>query len=68
MTPTKTYCGLDWDGMNRVLDTVCRLQDDTMLTDEEMDALDIAVQCVTDVVNLLKGESVKLDGDFDEHR
>lgn len=60
---SKTYCGHDWNSMNKILDTLCKLEDDILMTEEEADAFDIAIQCVTDVMNLQVGYSVVLDGD-----
>ena len=63
---SKTYCGIDWDGMNGILDTLCRLQSDAMITDEEDDALEIAIQAIADILDLMKGYPIELDGDEDE--
>ena len=63
---SKMYCGLDSNGMNNVLDTLCRLQEDAMITDEEDDALEIAILAVGDIINLMSGFPLELDGDADE--
>ena len=60
---SKTYCGHDWDSMNNILDTLCELEDDILMTKAEQEAMNVAIQCVTEVINLLKGYPVTLDGD-----
>ena len=47
----RKFCGKDWDGMNKVLDKVCEIEDRLDLSDEEQEAYDIAVQCITTVMN-----------------
>ena len=63
---SKTYCGHDWDSMNGILDTLCDIEDSVGMTDKEQEAMNIAIQCVTDILNLLQGHPVTLDGDGDE--
>ena len=62
----KMYCGLDSNGMNKILDTLCRLQVDAMITDEEYGALEIAIFAVGDIINLMSGFPLELDGDANE--
>lgn len=50
----KTYCGKTWDDMNGILDTMCEIEDRVDLTYDEQDAFDIAIQCVTTVMNRMK--------------
>lgn len=52
-----TYCGKTWEQMNRVLDIVCELEDRIEMTDEEQEAFDIAIQCITTVMNRMKDDS-----------
>lgn len=52
-----TYCGKTWDQMNVVLDIVCEVEDRIEMTDEERDAFDIAIQCITTVMNRMKDDS-----------
>ena len=66
MGKPKTYCGYDVGGMNRILDVLCRLEDGILMTDEEQDAFDIAIQCVSDMVNRLNGIPVEWEDDPDE--
>ena len=37
--------------MSKVLDTVCELEDRIEMTEEEQEDYDIAIQCVTTVLN-----------------
>ena len=60
---SKTYCGYNWDDMNDVLNTLCYLQEDAMLTDREYEALEIGIQCVTSILNALEGYPVLIDED-----
>lgn len=46
----KRYCGKNWDEMNKVLDCMHNIEDRIDLTDEEHDAFDIAIHCVTAVL------------------
>ena len=47
----RKYCDKTWDDMNKVLDTMCEIEDRIELTDEETDTFDIAIQCITTVMN-----------------
>ena len=50
----RKYCGKTWDEMNKVLDTMCDIEDRVELSEDEQDAFDIAIQCVTTVMNRMK--------------
>ena len=51
------YCGKTWEEMNKVLDKICYLEDQfDGMTKEEIDAFDIAIQCVTTVMNRMKDD------------
>ena len=45
------YCGKTWEQMNNILDTMCEIEDKAELTSEEQEAFDIAIQCITTVMN-----------------
>ena len=45
------YCGKTQEEMNGILDRMCMLEDRLELDDEEQEAFDIAIQCVTTVMN-----------------
>ena len=47
----RTYCGKNHQQMNKVLDTVCEIEDRIEMTEEEQEDYDIAIQCVTTVLN-----------------
>lgn len=47
----RTYCGKNHQQMSKVLDTVCELEDRIEMTEEEQEDYDIAIQCVTTVLN-----------------
>ena len=47
--PQRRYCGYDYEGMCHLLDTLCILEDDIILTDQEQDAMDVAIQALCDV-------------------
>lgn len=42
----RTYCSKTWEQMNKVLDTVCELEDQYQgMTKDEEEAFDIAILC-----------------------
>ena len=45
------YCGKSLKEMNEILSIMCDIEDRIELTDEEQDAFDIAIQCITTVIN-----------------
>ena len=47
----RKYCGKSWADMNVILNIMCDIEDRIELTDGEQDAFDIAIQCVTTVMN-----------------
>lgn len=47
----RRYCGKNHDEMMKVLDKMCELEDKIELDDEMQDAFDIAIQCITTVMN-----------------
>lgn len=47
----RRYLGLNRDEMRMVLHTMCRIEDENYYTPEEENAFDIAIQCVTTVMN-----------------
>ena len=47
------YCGKNWDEMKNVLYTMCDIEDVIELTEAEQDAFDIAIQCVTTIMNMM---------------
>ena len=47
----RKYCGKTLEQMNKILDTMCDIEDRIELTDEEQETFDIAIQCVTTVMN-----------------
>lgn len=52
----RTFCGKSYEEMNKILDTLCNLgNSDTLLTDEEDDAMEIALNCVCTVMNRMIG-------------
>ena len=48
------YCGKNWDDMNTVLNIMCDIEDRIELSDEQQEAFDISIQCVTTVLNRMK--------------
>ena len=54
MTNERKFCGYTWEDMNRVLDLLCNTEDHMDLTDQQAEDFDIAVQCVTLVMNRMK--------------
>lgn len=56
----RKYCGLTWEQMNEVLDTMCNIEDrvEEIGWQEvgEQDAFDIAIQCITTVMNRMKDD------------
>ena len=54
ITMERKYCGKNWDDMNTVLNIMCDIEDRIELSDEQQEAFDIAIQCVTTVLNRMK--------------
>ena len=53
----RTYCGKTWEQMNKFRDTVCELEDQYQgMTKDEEEAFDIAIQCITTVMNRMKDD------------
>lgn len=47
----KQYMGLDADQLRDVLFRLCDLSTDVLMTEDEQDAMDVAIQAVTDIRN-----------------
>ena len=45
------YFGKTREQMNKLLETMCDIEDRTEFSDEEQEAIDIAIQCVATVIN-----------------
>lgn len=50
----RKYCGHTWGQMDIVLDTLCELEDSLLITHKEQEAMDMAIQCVTEIMNRMK--------------
>ncbi len=50
----RIYWGKNWEQMNKILDIMCDIEDKYEMNAEERDAFDIAIQCVTTVMNRMK--------------
>lgn len=52
-TKTTTYCGLNHKQLDSVMTIMSKLEDDPRLnlTQSEMEAFDISIQCVTEIMN-----------------
>ena len=48
---SRKFCGHNHESMDRILDTMCKLEDRIELSEEEEEAFDIAIQCVTCIMN-----------------
>ena len=48
---SRKFCGHDHASMNKILDTMCEIEDRIELTKDEEDAFDIAIQCITCIMN-----------------
>ena len=59
----KTFCGKTWEEMDQMLNLVCDIDDTTVLAKEEQEALEIAIQCMSDVMNLMKVKGYKITFD-----
>ena len=54
----KTYCGKTLEQMHKILDTMCDLEDFCDIdSEEQQEAFDIAIQCVTSVINTMVDEN-----------
>lgn len=50
----KTFCGKTLEQMHKILNTMCDLEDFCDIDSaEQQEAFDIAIQCVTSVINLM---------------
>lgn len=56
MKKEKTFRGLNWDEMGTVLNTLCDIDNDILFSDEEQKAIDVAVQCVAQIMNRMKDD------------
>ena len=52
----KIYCGKDYDEMNKIADTLEEIERTVGLTDEEKNAMDVAIQAVTDLSDIMCGK------------
>lgn len=58
----RTFCGKSWSDMGEVLNTMCNLEDDIDLTDKENDCFNIAIQCITQIMNrMIDGKEINFD-------
>lgn len=58
----RKYCGKNRDEMDKVLSLICEIEDRIELSDDEQDAFDIAIQCVTSVMNcMIDGKPIDWD-------
>ena len=56
MANERKFCGYTWQDMDRVLDLICNIENRTEMTSQQEENFDIAVQCVTLVMNRLKDD------------
>lgn len=56
MITTKTYCGLNYSQLDKVLTIMSQIEDKKDLTEQQQIAFDISVQCVTEVMNRMKDD------------
>ena len=55
----RTYCGLKHDQMSDVLTKLCEIENSYEENEDgEIDALQIAIQCVTDIMNMMTGDGI----------
>ena len=60
--PERKYCGLTHHEMDDVLEKICDIEGRIELTDEEQDAFDIAIQCITTIMNrMVDDEKIEWD-------
>ena len=58
----RKFCGNSWDDLSKVLDSLCELEDSVLLTEKEDEAMHVAIQCVTEIMNRMKdGKKVLWD-------
>lgn len=59
-----TYCGKNAEGVARIMQTLCEIDQTVALTDEEHEALQIAVQMAGDVLHAINtGMPVRVNED-----
>ena len=56
MANERKFCGYTWKDMDRVLDLLCNTEEHIDLTGQQEDDYDIAIQCVTLVMNRMKDD------------
>ncbi len=47
----RKYCGKSWKEMNEILNVMCETEDKYDLSADELEAFDIAIQCMATVIN-----------------
>ena len=50
----RRFFGYDWYGLDHMLDVLCQLEDNILVTDEENEALDIGIQSLAQIMNRMK--------------
>ena len=59
-TEERTFCGLNHAQLREVLDFMCDIEPKCELTDEEENKYDVAIQCISTVLNCMVDDS-KID-------
>jgi len=60
----RTYCGLTHRDMREVMDKLCNIEDRLEENDSgEIDALNIAIQCTEDIMNMMANKSFNWEFD-----
>ena len=52
----RKYCGYTHEDMKRVLDFMCNIEDHMDLNGQPEDDFDVAIQCITTVMNRMKDD------------
>lgn len=53
----RKYCGKTWDEMMDILSFMCDLEDRVKMSKKEQEMYDIAMRCVTTVINRMKNDN-----------
>ena len=51
----RRYCGYDHDQITDLMIRLCDLEDDVLLTEDEQEAMDIAIQALCSIHNAMVG-------------
>ena len=51
---TKTDCGLKYKQLDKIAAAMCKMEERHQLNEDEQTALDISIQCITEIMNRMR--------------